>query len=435
MKKQVVLLFSLMVALVSNAQVTIGKDFSVKMYGQIRTDIYYNSRDNNQSVDGLFYMYPKDEVLDPNGKDLNASDNSNMYAVYSRLGFDFAGPKLGKAKTSAKIEFDFRGNGNDNLSIVRLRHAYFNLDWGKSKLLVGQTWHPFYGDVAPQILNLNMGAPFQPFGRAPQIRYRYQSGDVQWQIAALWQSQYKTYGPTAADGSGNSRVQQFHKNSNIPELTLGVDYKVDGWIAGVGIDMLSIVPRTQSKWGDKTYKVDERLTTLSYEAHVKYTNEKLYFAAKSTLGSNMTHVSMTGGYGIKSVDSKTGERKYTAFRNSSTWVNIAYGKKWRPALFFGYMKNLGTADDLMGEPVIVEGGDCGTPEGYVYGKVYYGTGTKLDKLVSGTFELTYNVPHWKIGVEYNYTSAWYGYNKKDGKVENAHSVGNNRLVLSALYTF
>ena len=56
MKKQVVLLFSLMVALVSNAQVTIGKDFSVKMYGQIRTDIYYNSRDNNQSVDGLFYM-------------------------------------------------------------------------------------------------------------------------------------------------------------------------------------------------------------------------------------------------------------------------------------------------------------------------------------------------------------------------------------------
>ena len=85
MKKQVVLLFSLMVALVSNAQVTIGKDFSVKMYGQIRTDIYYNSRDNNQSVDGLFYMYPKDEVLDPNGKDLNASDNSNMYAVYSRF--------------------------------------------------------------------------------------------------------------------------------------------------------------------------------------------------------------------------------------------------------------------------------------------------------------------------------------------------------------
>ena len=431
MKKQVVLLFSLMVALVSNAQVTIGKDFSVKMYGQIRTDLYYNTRDNVQSVDGLFYMYPKDKSIDYYGKDRNDADNSNLYAVYSRLGFDFAGPKLGKAKTSAKIEFDFRGNGNDNLSIVRLRHAYFNLDWGKSKLLVGQTWHPFYGDVAPQILNLNMGAPFQPFGRAPQIRYRYQSGDIQWQIAALWQSQYKTYGPTAADGSGNSRVQQFHKNSNIPELTLGVDYKADGWIAGVGMDMLSIVPRTQANPKGRTHRVNERLTTLSYEAHVKYTNDKLYFAAKSTLGANMTHLSMTGGYGIKSESSKTGERKYTAFRNSSTWVNIAYGKKWKPALFLGYMKNLGTTDDLM--PEYTNNATDGVDTHYA--KTYYGTGTNLDKLMSATFELTYNVPHWKIGAEFNYTSAWYGTNKINGKVEDTHSVGNSRLVVSALYTF
>lgn len=418
MKKLTVLFLTLLTAVSGFAQIKVAKGFDFKIYGQVRTDIYYNSRDNNQSVDGLFYMFPKDEVLDENGKDLNGSDNSNMYAVYSRLGFDIAGPMWGKAKTSAKIEFDFRGSGNDNLSVVRLRHAYFNFDWGKSKLLVGQTWHPFYGEVAPQILNLNMGAPFQPFGRAPQIRYRYLSGDVQWTASALWQSQYKSHGPTGVDGSGNSRVQQFHKNSNIPELALGVDYKANGWIVGVGMDMLSIVPRTQSKAENgQTYKVDERITTLSYEAHVKYTGEKLYLAARSVLGANMTHVSMTGGYGIKSVDSQTGEREYTAFRNSSTWVNIAYGKKWKPALFFGYMKNLGTQDELVASTV-------------------YGTGANLDKLMSGTAELTYNIPHWKIGVEYNYTSAWYGKNNlKNGKVEDTHSVGNNRLVLSALYTF
>lgn len=54
---------------------------------------------------------------------------------------------------------DFRGSGT-TFSTVRLRHAYLNLDWGKPSLLLGQTWHPLYGDVAPQILNLNMGAPF-----------------------------------------------------------------------------------------------------------------------------------------------------------------------------------------------------------------------------------------------------------------------------------
>ena len=246
MKKIALSLMAALVALSGMAQVKIGKDFSLKIYGHVRTDIFYNSRANTESVDGLFYSYPKDEVLDPNGNDINGSSSSNMYAVYSRMGFDFAGPMIANAKTSAKIEFDFRGNGNDNLSALRLRHAYFNFDWGKSKVLVGQTSHPFFGDVSPQILNLNTGSPFQPFGRAPQIRYRYNSGALQLQAAALWQSQFKSHGPSADNGTGdgNARNQYPHKNSNVPEIALGIDYKKDGWIAGVGIDMLSIAPRT-----------------------------------------------------------------------------------------------------------------------------------------------------------------------------------------------
>ena len=420
MKKIALSLMAALVALSGMAQVKIGKDFSLKIYGHVRTDIFYNSRANTESVDGLFYSYPKDEVLDPNGNDINGSSSSNMYAVYSRMGFDFAGPMIANAKTSAKIEFDFRGNGNDNLSALRLRHAYFNFDWGKSKVLVGQTSHPFFGDVSPQILNLNTGSPFQPFGRAPQIRYRYNSGALQLQAAALWQSQFKSHGPSADNGTGdgNARNQYPHKNSNVPEIALGIDYKKDGWIAGVGIDLLSITPRTVAIGeDDKKYKVDERLTTVSYEAHVKYTGKDLMVAAKTTLGSNFTHTSMLGGYAVKSVDDKTGEKKYTPFRNSITWLNIVYGKKWKPGIFLGYIKNLGTESDM------------------ILGENVYGTGTNIDKLMNGTFELTYNVPHWKIGVEYTYTAAWYGKNKQDGKVADTHRVGNNRLVLSATYSF
>ena len=425
MKKIALSLMAALVAVGGMAQINLGKDVSLKIYGHVRTDFFYNSRANVESVDGLFYSYPKDEKLDPNGEDLNGSASSNMYAVYSRMGFDFAGPMIGKAKTSAKIEFDFRGNGNDNLSALRLRHAYFNFDWGKSKVLVGQTSHPFFGDVSPQILNLNTGSPFQPFGRAPQIRYRYNSGALQLQAAAVWQSQFKSHGPSATDGTGNSRIQAPHKNANVPELALGIDYKANGWILGVGVDMLSIVPRVTSFDENKKplYKVDERLTTVSYEAHLKYQKDKLFVAAKSVLGSNFTHTSMLGGYGIKSQDAKTGEREYTPFRNSSNWINIVYGKKWKPGIFLGYIKNLGTADDMM------------NADKYAAGTNIYGTGTDIDKLMTGTFELTYNVPHWKIGAEYNYTEAYYGTTQKDGKVKNTHSVGNNRLVLSATYSF
>ena len=425
MKKIALSLMAALVAVGGMAQINLGKDVSLKIYGHVRTDFFYNSRANVESVDGLFYSYPKDEKLDPNGEDLNGSASSNMYAVYSRMGFDFAGPMIGKAKTSAKIEFDFRGNGNDNLSALRLRHAYFNFDWGKSKVLVGQTSHPFFGDVSPQILNLNTGSPFQPFGRAPQIRYRYNSGALQLQAAAVWQSQFKSHGPSATDGTGNSRIQAPHKNANVPELALGIDYKANGWILGVGVDMLSIVPRVTSFDENKKplYKVDERLTTVSYEAHLKYQKDKWFVAAKSVLGSNFTHTSMLGGYGIKSQDAKTGEREYTPFRNSSNWINIVYGKKWKPGIFLGYIKNLGTSDDMM------------NADKYAAGTNIYGTGTDIDKLMTGTFELTYNVPHWKIGAEYNYTEAYYGTTQKDGKVKDTHSVGNNRLVLSATYSF
>ena len=397
----------LVLALCAVSAVAQKKGFDFNLYGQIRADLFYNSRANEESVDGLFYNYPKDFNYDENGEDLNAQANGNMYMLYSRLGLDVKGPKLGKAATSAKIEFDFRGSGT-TLSLIRLRHAYLNLAWDKSSLLVGQTWNPLYGDVAPQILNLNMGAPFQPFGRAPQVRYRLNVTGFQLTAAAIWQSQYLSNGP---DGKSNKYI----KNSCVPELYIGADYKTKNFILGAGADFLSLVPRTQATFNGNTYKVNERVSTFSYEVHMKYTSPKWYVAAKSVLGSNLTQVSMLGGYGVTSVDENTGEQTYSPNRNSSSWVNVVYGKKWKVGVFGGYMKNLGTTEAV---------------------SKMIGTGTNVDQLASGSLELTYNVPHWKIGLEYNYTAAWYGdLNQSNGKIVNTHSVGNNRVVASVLFMF
>lgn len=403
MKKYILLFLCLITVSGSFAQM---KDFKFKFYGQIRTDLYYNSRANQETVDGLFYMYPLDKNRDENGNDLNATPNSNFYTLYSRLGVDVAGPKLGTAKTSAKIEADFRGTGN-SFSVVRLRHAYLNLDWNKSALLLGQTWHPLYGEVAPQILNLSMGAPFQPFSRAPQIRYRYKNKNFQLTGAAVWQSQYLSQGPAG-------KSQEYIKKSCVPEIYIGADYKKDGLLAGVGVELLSLKPRTVST---EKYKVDERITTLSYEAHVKYTNKNWFIGAKSVLGSNLTQASGLGGFGIKSINERTGEQKYTPIRFSSSWLNVVYGQKWKPGIFVGYAKNLGTSDALESEKL-------------------YGTGTNLDQLVTAGAELTYNVPHWKFGLEYTLSSAWYGSLKhSNGKIIDTHAVCNNRIVAVAMFMF
>ena len=61
MKKHLILSACLIMAISSFAQ---KKDFSYKFYGQIRTDLYYNSRANEETVDGLS-MQPVEEIKAP----------------------------------------------------------------------------------------------------------------------------------------------------------------------------------------------------------------------------------------------------------------------------------------------------------------------------------------------------------------------------------
>lgn len=384
------------------------KNFSYKFYGQVRGDLFYNSRANQEIVDGLFHLYPKDILPDADGNDLNARAEGSFYLLYTRLGIDVTGPKIGSAISSAKLEMDFRGAGN-NFAMIRVRHAYVNLDWGKSAVLIGQTWHPLFGDVYPDMLNLSTGGPFQPFSRAPLIRYRYTNGNWQLSVAAIWQLQFLSAGP-------NGKSEEYIKNSCIPEWYAGIDYKSGPWTLGAGMEVLSLVPRTQSLVGESTYKVNERITSLSGEAHFKYKNENWMVSGKTLLASNLTQTCMLGGYGVTAVDAHTGEQEYTPYRHSSTWLNVVYGKKWQPGLFFGYLKNLGTGEAITGKT--------------------YGVGLDVDQLFTVNAQMSYNLPHWKIGIEYSPSTAWYGEtNLADGRVENTHTVTNHRVLGVVMFMF
>ena len=274
-------------------------------------------------------------------------------------------------------------------------------------------------------MNLNMGAPYQPFSRAPQARYRFHQKNFQLTAAAIWQSQYLAVGPADNEVGtvGTKKSQDFLKNGLTPEFYLGLDYKTPHLLAGVGLEMMSMTPRTTSditkenSAGDtysETYRVHERITSLSYEAHVKYQKESFLLAAKSVLGSNLTQTSTVGGYGITATDPVTGEQEYTPLKTSHTWVNVMYGKKLRGGLFGGYLKNLGATEKVNG---------------------LIGTGLDLDQLATATAEISYNLPNWKFGVEYSYCNAWYGSNDEKGKVVDTHRVDNHRIVAVALFQF
>lgn len=390
-------------------QTIAGDNFQFKFYGRVRADIFYNTRANNELVDGIFYLFPMDQKFDPMGNDLNATPQGNFYVLYSQVGVDVAGPMIGKAKTSAKIELDFRGSGV-TYAMPRIRHAYVNLDWGSSALLVGQTWHPLFGEVSPSILNLSTGAPFQPFSRSPLIRYRYSArSGVQLSAYAIWQQQYTSAGPIG-------RSYYYLKNSCIPEFYLGLDYVGSRWRYGLGVEMLSLKPRTQSTVDGVVYKVSERVTSFSAEAHAKYAYENWKISAKTVLANNLTHANMIGGYGVTSENPITGERKYTPFHHTASWINVVYGKKWQPGIFIGYLKNLGTGKAITGE--------------------VYGIGTDVDQLLGTFWQISYNLPHWRVGFEFGTSTAWYGTtNLSNGKIIDTHSVSNYRFTAMLAYSF
>ena len=127
--------------------------------------------------------------------------------------------------------------------------------------------------------------------------------------------------------------EDYIKNSCIPEMFVGADFTpADGWLMGLGAHMISLKPRTSTEWKEQTFKVNERMTAFSYEAHLKYSGRNYTFAAKTLMASALDHTALLGGYGVSSVDSRTGEQGYTPFRHSTTWVNFAYGTKWRPGV-------------------------------------------------------------------------------------------------------
>lgn len=397
------------------------KKLNFEFYGFVRADYYYDSRQSVISNEGLLFLYPKDEKLDVNGEDLNAQANAGLYSFVTRPGVKISGLNVFNADLTGVVEADFAGySGNGTL--LRIRLAYMKFDWQKSSLLLGQGWHPMFTPVKPGQLSISTGAPFQAFNRSPQIRYNYKLSDLTLSGAAVFQYQYLSTGP---DGKSS----KYFKQALVPELALMADYRYSGFQAGLALSYLKIKPRTEmtllypgssNTYIPMPYKINESVSSLSYSAYLSYTDRLFSATIRSSLMENPVHLNMLGGYGIKSVD-QYGEREYTPFRHSSTWLNLSYGKKYVPNLFIGYTRNLGSKDELVDNTSM------------------FGEGLSIQELYRVSPSISYNIPHFRLGLEYEFSLAKYGdsgtIDWKDGLYGSTHAVKNHRLMGTVSYIF
>jgi len=384
----------------------------LKVYGFVSNDFFYNSRQNVEMVDGVIQLFPKPIELNTAGVDKNAVAQAEMISVDTRLGIDLTGAPILGAKSSGKIEADFAGFGT-SYYVFRIRQAFMKLNWEKTELLVGQTWHPLFGSVVPTTFSANAGGPFQPFNRSPQVRVKESlSKTLSLTAAALYEMQYASQGPA---GTSNT----YMKNAIAPDFFVGLENKTKHWTLGVGADLKTIKPEPLN---------DATISSLSASAYAQYVNGKLQIKGKTTYGENLSDQLMLGGYGVSKYASDSATvLSYTNLKSMNTWVNLVYGTKLQVGLLLGAANNLGSSDNFD-----LRKGKKMTAYGYSF---YDASQQVLDHLYRIAPQVSYNLSNFKFGLEYDYTTASYGAIQRDGSAKNTYSVSNNRILASVMYIF
>lgn len=423
-----------------------------KFYGFIRNYFTFDTRESVSGTGNLFYYLPKDESLNSKGEDLNAQSSFRFLALTSRVGVDVSGYYINNVHFGAKVEADFYSglSGVTGTATLRLRQAYTTVTWkdlmlgGEPKasvgLKIGQAWHPMAADH-PHVFDLEVGAPFGPFSRTPQVTMDANLGK-NWTItgSALWQMQYTSMGPAGSSAD-------YMKYGLIPEFYAGATYKSGGFLARAGVDVLSIRPRIQGELNGEKVKVDDRITTASVFAYAQY-NKGLFSAkAKTTYGSAGEHMGLMSGYvnmgqiSEGGVPASADTWEYAPLHSSSSWLSLAYGKKWQGVLFLGYMKNLGLA-----------GSDVDTTPGpgadYIpVSDVYFNKNgfANMNQMFRVSPEVLYTFGKFVVGLEWQYTAVQYGKYHKEGDVnclnrkalatEGLHWIGNHRIQSMIRFNF
>lgn len=381
--------------------------YKITFSGYVRADALFDSRQAVEAREAFLLFYPKKPVYDREGNDINASPAFNQYAMCSRLTAKVSGPEFIGAKTLALIEGDFTGASNAENNSMRLRHAYFSLQWNKTRLLAGQYWHPQdIPEMIPNVLSLNTGAPFHSFSRQPQIRIDHKIGSFNLVGVIASQRDYVNNGP-----EGNNSI--YLRNSILPNLHAQVHFKKNGLFLGTALDYKMLTPRLAT---DSNYLSNESVKCLSYSMFGSIKVTGLEVKAQYTMNRALNDHLMMGGFGVTEEDPATQRRTYEPMSWHSSWLNIAYtATNWQPSIFMGY-----TVD--------------ATEENLFTGSVY-ARNADIDYVYRVSPMLTFLMQKFSFMCELEFTAAAYKYNETDLISIKDRETQMIRVGIGAVYSF
>jgi hypothetical protein len=134
-------------------------------------------------------------------------------------------------------------------------------------------------------------------------------------------------------------------------------------------------------------------------------------------GQNASDLVMIGGYAVSEItDIGNQFKKYTNINTANAWADISSnGKRVSFGLFTGFSKNLGASETIVGS--------------------VYGRGSNIDHIFRITPRVTFTEGRLSFAAEIENTSAAYGTMESSGKVTNAESVNNTRILIATVFKF
>ncbi len=385
----------------------------INLGGFIRLDSYYDTRQVQGIRDNVLMLYPKNIKLNKNNEDINAKSSMHYSSILTRINAKFTNKKFLDARASGFLEAEFIGQNDLNTNVLKLRHAYFDLDWNTSKLTIGQTWHPmFVSDIMPRALAFIM----LPIIQNPQIKYQHRfNDDFYITAAALMQRDFTSIGPKGFSTS-------YQRLTGMPALDLELKYKSkDGsFIAGAGAEYKTIRP--YSEFDGKT--VETNLNSITANAFFGVRTPKTNLKFTAWYGGNMADFLMPGGYAISAYNNQGLPSQYTAFHNLASMIDVSFNINKNLAIgsLIAANKNLGTKDDISVD------------------NPYWARGRDIDLLYHIAPRISYRINKVQFGLECAYSAAHYGVQKElinkklwNGKWKTTNDVHNWRLLFVTMF--
>ena len=151
----------------SQTKVESDSRFKVRLFGTLLSNTYYNTADTADEAQPTTAQPPVPGSV---------SGHGNLGSTFRQtiLGFAMSGPKVGEARLSASVDFDFFGEFGENdpgnvLGILRMRTASARLDGEKTSFAVG-LMSPIFSPLNPNSLAAVYYPPLAESGNIWQWR-------------------------------------------------------------------------------------------------------------------------------------------------------------------------------------------------------------------------------------------------------------------------